>query len=83
MNSTSIAIEGMSCGHCVQQVSKALQSVPGVTVEAVTVGSARIGATDASASRAAVAAIEKAGYKATVSPDMQAVSPRSGGCCGG
>lgn len=84
MKSTNIAIEGMSCGHCVQQVSKALQSVPGVTVESVAVGSARIAAVDGNASKAAVLAIEAAGYQANATSTMLETSHQSaGGCCGG
>ncbi|MDZ4774498.1 MAG: cation transporter [Planctomycetota bacterium] len=84
MNTTNIAIDGMSCGHCVQQVSKALQSVPGVTVDSVVVGSARIEVEDAKTTEAAVRAIEKAGYKAMVNASPPKVSMKSGGgCCGG
>ena len=37
-----LSIEGMSCGHCVARVTKALTALPGVTVEDVQVGSARV-----------------------------------------
>lgn len=39
---TTIKIDGMSCGHCVQSVRKALEGVEGVTVNAVEIGSASI-----------------------------------------
>jgi copper chaperone len=42
MRETQIAISGMSCGHCVARVTKALSAVPGVRVDAVEVGSARV-----------------------------------------
>jgi copper chaperone len=42
MREIQIAISGMSCGHCVGRVTKALSAVPGVRVDAVEVGSARI-----------------------------------------
>lgn len=32
----------MSCGHCVARVKKTLSELPGVNVEDVTVGSARV-----------------------------------------
>jgi len=84
LNPTNIAIEGMSCGGCVQNVAKALQSVPGVTIEDVAIGSARIEAADPEALKGAIEAVEKAGYKAKVGPVMPAATHTSGGgCCGG
>ena len=40
MQKIHLAIEGMSCGHCVARVRRALQSVAGVQVTSVEVGSA-------------------------------------------
>ena len=34
--SVTLAIDGMSCGHCVQAVTKALSAVPGVKVQPTT-----------------------------------------------
>lgn len=63
MESVTIAINGMSCGHCVSAVEKALTAVPGVMVKAVTIGSAAIEFDPAVASLAAAeAAIDAAGY---------------------
>ena len=63
MESATIGINGMSCGHCVAAVSKALAAVPGVTVDAVTIGSATIAIDPALGSLAAAeAAIDAAGY---------------------
>ena len=42
METKSLSIGGMSCGHCVSHVRKALASVPGVYVDDVEVGSATI-----------------------------------------
>jgi copper chaperone CopZ len=42
MITRTLTLEGMSCGHCVARVNKALSALPGVTVEDVKVGSARI-----------------------------------------
>jgi copper chaperone len=42
MERTSLRIDGMSCGHCVQAVKRALAGLDGVEVEAVEIGSARI-----------------------------------------
>jgi copper chaperone CopZ len=42
METLSLSITGMSCGHCVARVTKALSGVEGVSVEHVEVGSARL-----------------------------------------
>ena len=59
----TLAIDGMSCGHCVAAVRDALEATPGVEVTHVAVGEARIRRDPAQADRAAVeAAIEEAGF---------------------
>ena len=40
MQTIHLNIEGMSCGHCVSRVRRALQGVAGVEVTSVDVGSA-------------------------------------------
>lgn len=42
MEQAHIAIDGMTCGHCVAAVRRALESVPGVQVQDVTIGSATV-----------------------------------------
>lgn len=42
MTELQLAITGMSCGHCVASVRKALEHVDGVQVEDVKIGSARV-----------------------------------------
>lgn len=67
MKSVDLAISGMSCGHCVRAVSQALAEVPGVEVENVGIGSARIRAGDDPATvNAAIEAVRDAGYDAEV-----------------
>jgi copper chaperone len=41
-NTLNLAIEDMHCGACVRRVTSALQSVEGVTVNSVEVGSAQV-----------------------------------------
>ena len=63
MVSMKIEIEGMSCGHCVGAVQRALGEVDGVIVEEVSVGSATVTYDPAKTSVDAVSkAVEKAGY---------------------
>lgn len=40
MTRLSMEIGGMSCGHCVRGVTRALEALPGVEIEQVAVGSA-------------------------------------------
>lgn len=42
MERLQLAIDGMSCGHCVTSVRRALGTVDGVEVENVEIGSARV-----------------------------------------
>ena len=80
----TLSIDGMSCGHCVQTVTKALSGVPGVKVRAVAVGSAEIDTSSPNAANDAVAALDGAGYPARVAQPATAAKPvRAGGCCGG
>jgi copper chaperone CopZ len=59
----TIAIDGMSCGHCVAAVREALGAVSGVTVEAVQVGEATVAFDPARATPPAIAAaVTDAGY---------------------
>jgi copper chaperone len=62
----TLHIEGMSCGHCVNAVSRALSAVHGVRVDAIQIGRADVSydesTTDPSQLEAAVA---EAGYRVT------------------
>jgi len=42
METMSLKIEGMSCGHCTRAVSRALHGLDGVLVETVEIGSATL-----------------------------------------
>lgn len=79
----TLSIEGMSCGHCVQTVTKALAALPSVKVRSVAVGSAEIEATP-DAANDALATLNGAGYRARVASRTAAINAaRAGGCCGG
>ncbi len=64
MKDITLAISGMSCGHCLNAVNQALGAVPGIEVRSVQIGRAevRVPDDDPAGSRAK-AAIEGAGYK--------------------
>ena len=80
----TLSIDAMSCGHCVQAVTKVLSAVPGVQVKSVAVGTARIEAKNGWAAGQAVAALQAAGYPArAMAGDAPQSSKPAGGCCGG
>lgn len=69
MSRITLAIEGMSCGHCVHAVSHALTSLPGVTVQAVQIGSATVDFDEAKSSvESLLDAVADAGYSASPEP---------------
>jgi copper chaperone CopZ len=66
MAETKIAIEGMSCQHCVMAVKKALGGVPGILESDVQIGSAVIKYDDNKVKKEEIETkIETAGYKVT------------------
>jgi len=71
MSTLMLKIDGMTCGHCVAAVKRALDSVPGVTEADVAIGSATVRVDDQmlTADRAAVSltdAVAEEGYPATL-----------------
>ncbi len=66
MEQLTIAIDGMSCGHCVRQVEGALRRLEGVLVRAVRVGEASVAYDPTSTSEKEIAqVIQGLGYQAT------------------
>lgn len=66
MRQVTLHIEGMSCGHCVNAVNRALSEVPGAEVESVRVGRAEVRYDETTTDPARlVAAVEDAGYRAS------------------
>ncbi len=63
----TLRIEGMHCGSCIRRVTQALASTEGLKVEEVRLGAARLSAAaEASAANLAIAALQKAGYSASL-----------------
>ena len=64
MSTLTMEISGMTCGHCVGAVTRALKELDGVTVEQVTVGKARVDYDTATTTPDRIArAIEDEGYR--------------------
>lgn len=63
MKTQSLTIGGMSCGHCVMSVRRALESIDGVTVDEVRIGQATVQFDESGVSADVVAeAVRDAGY---------------------
>jgi len=73
-------IDGMGCGSCVAKVKAALSKVPGLEVEAVATGSARVRRDPAQVpDEAVVRALAAAGYSAR--PERKEASDDRAACC--
>jgi copper chaperone CopZ len=69
MRQATIYIEGMSCGHCLNAVNRALSAVPGVRIDAVRIGRADVSYDDTTTTPSDLeTAVAEAGYRATVQP---------------
>jgi len=69
MDRAVLHIDGMSCGHCLNAVNRALAEMPGVEVETVRIGRAEVRYDQARVSPTQLeAAVADAGYRATVQP---------------
>ena len=63
--SINIAIEGMSCNHCVGNAQKALEAVPGVEAVEVSLENKSATITGSADKESLVAAVNAAGYEAS------------------
>ncbi len=60
-----ILIDGMHCGACIRRVTTALQSIPGVQLNSVEIGSAEVAFDPAALNPAQItAAIDRIGFTA-------------------
>lgn len=67
MRRATIHIEGMSCGHCLSAVNRALSSLPGVKIDAVRMGRADVSYDETTTQPADLeGAVADAGYRAAV-----------------
>jgi copper chaperone len=67
MEKLSLAIGGMSCGHCVARVTKALQALDGVSLHKVEIGKAQLEFEPSKVSKDVIArAVNGLGFEAHV-----------------
>lgn len=65
MRSLTLHIEGMSCGHCLNAVNRALATLPGVEVDSVRIGRAELRYDERAVAPGRIeAAVADAGYRA-------------------
>ena len=63
MSEIILKIDGMSCGHCVMSVKKAIEGVEGVSSSEVVVGTAKVVYDESTDTDAIKDAVRNAGYK--------------------
>ena len=64
-----LAIQGMSCSHCVAAVRTALSTLPGVSASDVQIGSATVSYDPSITNAESIAeAVDKTGYSARLQP---------------
>ena len=67
MKAVTLHIEGMSCGHCLNAVNRALSALPGVTLDSVEIGRASLRYDESIVHPDTIReAVSAAGYRATV-----------------
>lgn len=72
---TTLHIDGMTCAHCVEAVTKALSAVPGIKVRSVEIGLAEV-ESGVDVAPKAIVAIEEAGYTAQLAEDVESTEPK-------
>jgi copper chaperone len=69
MKNLTLHIEGMSCGHCLNAVNRALAQLAGIEVDSVRMGRADLRYDEGTIDPAGIAAaVTDAGYRATSAP---------------
>jgi copper chaperone len=69
MKNLTLNIEGMSCGHCLNAVNRALADLPGVEVDSLKMGRADLRYDERAVEPSRIeAAVSDAGYRATSTP---------------
>jgi copper chaperone len=61
-----LRIEGMHCGACIRRATQSLQTAPGVEIEEVRLGAARVKAPIGLGAETLIAGLIKAGFTAHV-----------------
>lgn len=83
LNSTILAVSGMTCGSCARSVERALSRVPGVERASVDAGQGTAMVQGSASAADLIAAVEAAGYGASVADEntFQEKRHEHRGCC--
>lgn len=65
MSEKTFSISGMSCGGCVNSLTRVLKSVPGIEPIKIEVGKARLRLDDRASSQTVREAVSRAGFEVT------------------
>jgi copper chaperone len=65
MSETTFTISGMSCGGCVNSLTRVLKSVPGIEPIKIEVGKAQLRLADRVTSQTVKEAVARAGFEVT------------------
>ena len=65
MSEKTFSISGMSCGGCVNSLTRVLKSVPGIEPIKIEVGKARLRLDDRTSSETVKEAVSRAGFEVT------------------
>lgn len=82
MTTTTYAVEGMTCGHCVSSVQEEVGAVPGVEAVHVDLAAGRMTVTGDVDEAAVSAAVAEAGYTATSTGAGATDGTSTGGAAG-
>ncbi|MDH4324284.1 MAG: heavy-metal-associated domain-containing protein [Betaproteobacteria bacterium] len=77
-----LRVEGMTCGHCVSAVTRAVKAVDPQANVQVDLGAGRVRVDSRSSADALGKAIAEAGYPASAAGEQApAAAQKKGGCC--
>lgn len=77
-----LKVEGMTCGHCVSAVTRAVKEVDPSAEVRVDLGSGRVSVDGRAPEAALRKALGEAGYPASAAPQASGAVRSAGGCCG-
>ena len=78
-----LRVEGMTCGHCVSAVTRAVKAVDPEADVQVDLGTGRVHVTGRSSADILGKAIAEAGYPASPAAGQASAVQKRGACCGG
>lgn len=78
---TELSVRNMTCGHCVNTVTRAIQSVDKSAAVQVDLQTGRVSVESTAAADDLLKAVNEAGYPATQSKLLSPAPARKSGCC--